>query len=76
MKKTGRQSTNIDDQRGGQSFGSALMGGLRQIGTAFRGREDSRSIQEISNAFTNARPPAGQALPQSADYHQELRKGF
>ena len=75
MKKGGRQSTNVEDIRSGQSFGSALIGGLRQMGTAFHS-VPKESIQDLSNKFTKSGNPAGQELPKSPDYHNELRKGF
>lgn len=74
MKK-GRQSTNVEDMRAGQSFGSALMGGLRQMGTAFSSYP-KESMQELNDKFTKSGNPAGQELPLPSDYHAQLRKGF
>ena len=74
MKK-GRQSSNVEDVRGGQSFGSALMGGLRQMGTAFD-PIPNESAAQLSQKFTKSGNPAGAPRMDNADIHSQLRKGF
>lgn len=78
--KRGRQSSNVEDRRGGQSTWESAKAiltlqkdnFLMDVGMY----APSAPIQELSRNFTKSANPAGTPMSENAPFHAELRKGF